>query len=350
VTVTSLLNTLAESRPLTESEAVALFDAIMSGEATPAQIGAALAMIQMRGPSVDEIVGAAAVMRDKAARVTPPDGLIVIDTCGTGGDGAQTFNISTGAAIVAAAAGRPHGLCVAKHGNRSVTSRSGSSDVLHSLGVALRVTPETLTRALLEAGICFCFAPAHHPAMKHAAPVRKDLGMRTIFNMLGPLTNPAGASRQVIGVFNPTVGEHLGAALLRLGSRHAMVVHGQFGSGGLDEISTAGSTHIIELLEGEIRSATLAPADLGVTPADPESLRSDGAEHSAATLRSIFAGESGPARDIVAVNAAAALVVGGVARDLDGGRAMAEAAIDDGSAKRSLAALAAITQEGALDG
>ncbi|MEM6749895.1 MAG: anthranilate phosphoribosyltransferase, partial [Planctomycetota bacterium] len=221
-----LLAQLVAGDPLGADQAMLAFSAIMSGDAEPAQTGALLALIQSRGPALDEIVGAARVMRAKSTKVAVPDGLTAVDTCGTGGDHAGTFNISTAAALVAAGAGRARGVCVAKHGNRAVTSKSGSSQVLETLGVKLMVKPEALPKCLSEAGLCFCFAPAHHPAMKHAAPVRAALGFRTIFNIVGPLTNPAGASRQVVGVFDPKLAGTVAEALMALGAERAMVVCG----------------------------------------------------------------------------------------------------------------------------
>ena len=342
-----------DGEPLTAAQATEAFELIMTGQVTPVQTGALLALIQARGATVDELVGAATVMRQKVARVQPPPGVTVVDTCGTGGDGAGTFNVSTAAAIVTAAAGRPHGVVVAKHGNRSVTSRSGSSQVLETLGVALAVPPETITRCLDEAGIGFCFAPAHHPAMKHAAPVRAELGFRTLFNLVGPLTNPAGATRQVIGVFHPRLTQTLAEVLQRLGSDRAMVVCGEMPRDTpgvlavIDELSTAGQSTITELRGGRVLDRKLDPTSLELPISHPSSLRVDGPDASAAMIRGVLNGEHGPARDIVVLNAAAALVVTDLAADLREGLDLAIAAIDDGNARAALDTLVRMTAEAA---
>lgn len=341
------LQKLVDGQTLNTQETVDCFNYLMSGDASPAQWGAVLAMMQLRKPTIEEITGAATVMREKSVKVQVPQGLTAIDTCGTGGDHAGTFNISTGAAIVAAAAGRPFNVAVAKHGNRSVTSKSGSSQVLETLGVKLKVTGETMTRCLDEAGLCFCFAPAHHPAMKYAVPVRQDLGFRTIFNMLGPLTNPAGAQHQVMGVFSADLTEPIANVLAKLGSKHAMVVHGQFGSGSIDELSTAGPTQISEVRDGRVTTWKVTTDELnklGVYLEDTAQLQVDSPDASASTLTSIIEGTKGPARDIVCLNAAAALVVAQVSKDLEEGVAQAQEAIDTGKAKAALATLVAITQ------
>ena len=347
-----LLQQLAAGAPLTAAQAVAAFDAIMTGRATPAQIGALLGLMQARGPTVDEITAAAQVMRQKVTPVAVPSGLTVIDTCGTGGDHAGTFNVSTAAALVAAAAGRPHGVAVAKHGNRSVTSQSGSSQVLEALGVKLPVGGDTLTRCLDAAGICFCFAPSHHPAMKYAAPVRAELGFRTIFNLLGPLTNPAGATRQVVGVFSAALTEPIAQVLANLGSEHAWVVHGQSAGGasaggpgdrGIDELSTLGPSRVSETRGLGVRTFAVDPDALGVARGDLAALQVAGPAASAAMIRAVLAGESGPPRDIVSLNAAAALVVAGLADDLEQGVAQAADAIDAGAAARTLDRLIALT-------
>ncbi len=345
------LNRLAAGQTLSEAQAVHAFDQIMTGHATPAQVGAMLALIQQRGPTADELLGGASVMRQHATPVTVPQGLRVIDTCGTGGDHAQTFNISTAGAIIAAAAGRPHNVAVAKHGNRSVTSKSGSSQVLEALGVKLNVSGPTLTRCLDDAGLCFCFAPAHHPAMKHVAPVRQELGFRTIFNLLGPLTNPAGAKRQVIGVFEPGLTELFAQVLNRLGSEHVMVVHGQMLADdgghetvGLDELSTGGPSRVSHLQGGQVRTYQIDPASVKLPTATLASLRVDSVAASAGVIREVFAGKPGPARDIVCLNAAAALVVADLAVDLQTGVELAAQAIDSRAAAGVLDRLAQITQ------
>lgn len=347
-----LLAQLVDGQPLSAEQAVDAFDQIMSGSAQPTQTAALLAMIQQRGATVDELVGAATVMRNKAAKVTVPKGLTAIDTCGTGGDHAGTFNISTASAIVAAGAGRALDLCVAKHGNKSVTSNSGSSQVLDTLGVKLAVSTDTLTKCLDEAGICFCFAPAHHPAMKHAGPVRADLGFRTLFNIVGPLTNPAGAPRQVMGVFSPKLTEMIAEVLLKLGSIHAMVVHGQMPDvdgggahqGGVDELSTCGPSRISIVRDGKVVTTEQDPTDLGLSLGHPSALLADGPEQSAQIITDILAGKDGAPREIVAINAAAALTVGGVVESIESGLAMAFDAIDTGKAKAALAALTELTQ------
>ena len=341
-----LLAQLVQGHPLSTAQTIEAFELIMTGQATPAQIGALLGMLQLRGPTVDEITGAATVMRAKAVKVAVPAGLTVIDTCGTGGDHAETFNISTAAALVAAAVGRPRGVAVAKHGNRSVTSKSGSSTVLETLGVKLAVSGETLTRCLDEAGICFCFAPAHHPAMKYAAPVRQELGFRTLFNMLGPLTNPAQAKRQVMGVFDAALTEPIANVLLRLGAERAMVVHGEFiaGISGLDELTTTGISRISEVYNGAVFTRHVNAAALGLTKADPAALRVESPQQSGAFLHQIFSGAKGAPRDIVTLNAAAALVVAGLAMDLSQGIALAQSAIDSGDVRRVLEKLIALTQ------
>lgn len=342
---------LVEGRSLDASQATAAFESIMSGEATPAQTAALLALIQQRGATADELVGAATVMREKVVPVSVPAGMTVIDTCGTGGDHAGTFNISTAAALVTAGAAHPHGMGVAKHGNRSVTSSSGSSSVLETLGVKLQVGSETLSQCLAEAGLCFCFAPNHHPAMKHAIGPRQELGFRTIFNLLGPLTNPAGARRQVIGVYDDALTEPIARVLDRLGAEHAMVVHGKTyaapdvteGGLGLDEITTTGPTRMTVLKGGELETTELHPADLGLQAASIAELRCDGPEASAAMVRGVLSGEPGPARDIVCLNAAAALVVADLAADLTEGLKLAARTLDNGGAQRALDRLVEIT-------
>jgi anthranilate phosphoribosyltransferase len=356
----ALLAQLVAGHTLTVAQAIEAFEAIMSGQSTSAQTAALLALIQMRGPTVHELVGAAQVMREKVTRVVVPKGYTAIDTCGTGGDHSGTFNISTAAALVTAAAGRHHGLVVAKHGNRAVTSQSGSSQVLEQLGVKLQVRGETLTRCLAEAGICFCFAPAHHPAMKHAAPVRQELGFRTLFNLVGPLTNPAGARRQVIGVFAEDLVDLIAEVLTKLEVEHALVVHGTLpdrrlgpprdpgeGVGRLDELSTCGPSHVAEVRGGVVRRYNIDPATFGLSYSHPSALHADGPEASATIIRHLLAGEPGPARDIVLLNAAAALWIGGVAKNLSEGLAHATAAINSHAAERTLDTLVQLTQQDA---
>ena len=298
----SLLAHLAVGRTLSRQEAIDAFEQIMTGAASPPQTAALLAMMQLRGPTVEEIAGAASVMRRHVKAVTVPGGVRVVDTCGTGGDHARTFNISTAAALVAAGAGRAHQVAVAKHGNRSVTSKSGSSQVLEALGVKLRVTDQTLGRCLEEAGVCFCFAPAHHPAMKYAAPIRAELGMRTIFNILGPLTNPAGVRHQLIGVFDPDLTEPMGQVLADLGTEHGMVVHGAVGEsgaasgghsggGGIDELTTTGLTRITTVREGKVSTSYFDACSLGLEHSRLESLQVDSVEASAEVVRGVLGGE-----------------------------------------------------------
>lgn len=344
-----LLAQLAAGDPLSAEQAIDAFEQIMTGQATHAQTAAMLALMHQRGATVDELVGAATVMRRKAVPVNVPDGLTVIDTCGTGGDHAGTFNISTAAAIVVAGAGRPHDVAVAKHGNKSVTSNSGSNQVLEALGVKIQVSEDTLTQCLDEAGLCFCFAPAHHPAMKYAAPIRAELGFRTIFNMVGPLTNPAGAKRQLIGVYASHFTMLVAEALARLGSERAMVVHGRIPDAdgthidGLDELSTAGPSQLSTLFNGQMRTEEITPDALGLSYSHPSALRADGPESSAKLIRTVLAGEHGPAHDIVCLNAAAALVVADLAGDLTEGLERAVEAIESGAAQQALDQLVAIT-------
>jgi anthranilate phosphoribosyltransferase len=339
-----LLAQLICDRPLSTPQAIDAFEQIMADRVNVAQMAALLALIQRRGATVEEITGAATVMRRHVTPVAVPDHLTVIDTCGTGGDHASTFNISTAAAIVAAAAGRPRHVAVAKHGNRAVTSKSGSSQVLETLGVKLRVAPATLTRCLDEAGLCFCFAPAHHPAMKHAAPVRADLGFRTIFNVLGPLTNPAAARRQVIGVFSESLTETIASVLQKLGTEQAMVVCGRHGDGALDELSTTGPTRVSHLRHDRIETSQIDPASLGLAAAAGDDLTADSAERSAEIIRQILGGRNGAARDIVLLNTAAALVVADLADGLLDGLEVAAEAIDSGAAAACLEKLVTLTQ------
>lgn len=339
----SILRDLAGGGALGAERAERAFELVMSGEATPAQIASLLTALSVRpgGPTTEEITGAARAMRNHVRPVEIPDGLTVIDTCGTGGDATGTFNVSTAAALIAAGAGAH----VAKHGNRSVTSNSGSSQVLEALGVNLQAELDRLTRCLAEAGLCFCFAPSHHPAMKHAAPVRKELGFRTVFNLLGPLTNPAGARRQVVGVYGAELTDALAEVLLNLGAEHAMVVHGQSPEGGLDELTTTGPSRVAVVRDGKVTSSTLAPEELGLERARLDDLRVESVEKSARLIRSILDGQEGPARDIAALNAGAALVVAGLASELSEGLAQAQEAIDAGRAGIALEKLVEITNE-----
>ena len=333
-----LLAKVASGTPLAESEAEAAFDIIMSGNATPAQMGGLLMALRVRGESVEEITGAARVMRAKAHRIQAP--LDAIDTCGTGGDASGTWNISTGAAIVVAACGVP----VAKHGNRAASSKSGAADVLQALGVNIECDMALVERALAEIGLCFLMAPRHHTAMRNVGPTRVELGTRTIFNLLGPLSNPAGARRQLLGVFSKEWVEPLARVLARLGSEAAWVVHG---SDGLDEITTTGITHVAELKGGTVRTFEIAPEDAGLARAEPAALKGGDAAANAAAITRLLAGEPGAYRDIVLLNSAAAFLVAGKVPDLVSGVALARRAIDGGDARRILDRLVAVTNGGA---
>ncbi|WP_428149130.1 anthranilate phosphoribosyltransferase [Brevundimonas sp.] len=328
-----LLAKLVDGRTLTSEEAGDFFAACLRGEPTPAQVAAAVTALRIRGETVEEIAAFAQAMRDAAVTLDHP--YDVIDTCGTGGDGAHTFNISTAAALVLAGAG----LKVAKHGNRAMSSKSGSSDVLGVLGVDLTAGLAQQRQALDEAGIAFLFAPAYHGAMRHVGPVRAEIGFRTVFNLLGPLSNPAGAKRQVMGVYDPRLLEPLAEVLGRLGATRAWTVHGQ----GLDELTTTGPTDVAEWKDGRVRRFEVTPEDAGVPRADIQSLRGGDAETNAEALTALLAGQTGPYRDVVLLNAAAALVVADKAPDLKAGVVLAAAAIDDGKAAEALAGLARIT-------
>lgn len=339
-----LLSKLVDGQTLGMPEAIEAFDLIMTGQAEPAQTGAMLAMISQRGPTVEELAGAATVMREKVVPVAVPDGLTVIDTCGAGGTGSKFFNISTAAALVAAAAGRPKGVCVAKHGNRSVTSRSGSSNVLEQMGVNLQATPETLTRCLDEAGMCFCFAPAHHPAMKYAGPIRAALGFRTVFNLIGPLTNPAGARRQLIGVPSKAIGDLLAQVLIALDAERIILVNSVLPDGTpLGELTTFGPSHAIELHHGMLNEYPIDPATLDLPFAVPDSVTIDTPADSAKLVGRVLDNANGPARDIVCLNAAAALLVADAAESLEDGLEQANEAISRGAAKRVLETLVTLT-------
>ena len=331
--VKGLLAKLVDGRVLSSEEAHAFFAACLRGEPTPAQVAAAVTALRIRGETVDEIAAFATAMRDAALTLDHP--YDVIDTCGTGGDGQHTFNISTAAALVLAGAG----LKVAKHGNRALSSKSGSSDVLSVLGVNLAATPAQQLRALDTAGIAFLFAPTYHGAMRHVGPVRAEIGFRTVFNLLGPLSNPAGAKRQVMGVYDPRLLEPLAEVLGRLGGTRAWTVHGQ----GLDELTTTGPTEVAEWKDGTVRRFTVTPQDAGLPLASIDDIRGGDAEVNAAALTALLAGERGPYRDIVLLNAAAALVVGERADDLAQGVEQAARVIDDGHAAQALAALVAAT-------
>lgn len=322
-------------RDLTGGEMTEVMNIIMTGQATPAQIGGFLVGLRMKGETVEEVAAAAKVMRELSARVSVPQQHLV-DTCGTGGDGSGIFNVSTAAAIVAAAAGAK----VAKHGNRSVTSKSGSADVLEAAGVKIGITPEQVAECIKQCGVGFMFAPAHHGAMKHAIGPRREMGVRTIFNVLGPLTNPAGAPNQVLGVFDRHLLEPMAQVLQRLGSRHVMIVHA---ADGLDEISIADKTDIAELKDGKISVYSLTPEELGCTRSSLDSLKVGDAAGSLNLMRRVFDGEKGPAQDIIALNAGAAIYVSGIADGLKAGIERARKAIADGAAKDKLAKLIAVS-------
>ena len=328
-----LLAKLVDGRILSADEAHAFFAACLRGEPTPAQVAAAVTALRIRGETVEEIAAFATAMREAARTLDHP--YDAIDTCGTGGDGQHTFNISTAAALVLAGAG----LKVAKHGNRAMSSKSGSSDVLSVLGVNLQAGPEQQRRSLDEAGIAFLFAPAYHGAMRHVGPVRAEIGFRTVFNLLGPLSNPAGARRQVMGVYDPRLLEPLAQVLGRLGATRAWTVHGQ----GLDELTTTGETEVAEWKDGAVRRFTVTPEEAGLPRADLDDLRGGDAEENALALRALLDGASGAYRDIVLLNAAAALVVADRAADLAEGAAQAAAVIDDGRAAKALADLVEAT-------
>ncbi len=327
------LQALLEKRDLQESEMGEAFDLIMSGEATPAQIAGFIIALRMKGETVSEIAGGAGSMRRHAVRIDT-GGLPVVDTCGTGGDESGSFNISTAAAIVTAGAGVP----VAKHGNRAISSACGSADVLMALGVNLDIPPEQVEDCVREAGIGFLFAPKLHPAMKYAMGPRKELGVRTIFNMLGPLTNPAGARGQILGVFSAELTEPFAEVLGRLGSRRAFVVHGH---DGMDEITTTAPTRVSELVDGRVKTYELDPLRFIDDYATADDLMGGDAEKNAGIIRSVLQGEKSPARDIVCLNAAAAIVAGEKVDSLDAGWKIANEAIDSGAAAGALEKLVA---------
>ncbi|HET9123080.1 MAG TPA: anthranilate phosphoribosyltransferase [Acidiferrobacteraceae bacterium] len=325
---------MAERRDLSSDEMRAVMQAIMTGAATPAQIGAFLMGLRMKGETVDEVAAAAAVMRALATGVEVPDSQYLVDTCGTGGDGRCTLNISTASAFVVAAAGGR----VAKHGNRSVSSRSGSADVLEAAGVRLDLAAAEVADCIAEVGVGFLFAPQHHLAMQHALGPRREMGIRTLFNMLGPLTNPAQARRQLVGVFHPRLVRMFAEVLARLGSEHALIVHG---AEGLDEISLAGPTQVAELRDGAIREFVVTPEEFGFIRAPVEALVVRDAAESLARMRALLGGEPGPAGDVVALNAGAAIYVAGLASDLAGGVHRARTLLAAGQPLARLEALAA---------
>ncbi|HZP21327.1 MAG TPA: anthranilate phosphoribosyltransferase [Bauldia sp.] len=324
----------ASGKPLTRAEAEEAFGIIMSGDATPAQIGGFLMALRVRGETVDEIAGAVSAMRAKMLKVeAPPD---AIDVVGTGGDSASTYNISTTSAFVVAGAGVP----VAKHGNRALTSKSGAADVLTALGVKIDIPPAKIAESIREAGIGFMFAPAHHSAMRHVGPTRVELGTRTIFNLLGPLSNPAGVKRMLVGVFAPEYVEPVAHVFRELGAEAAWVIHG---AGGLDEISVLGPTKVAQLKDGVVTTFEVSPGDVNMAFASVESIRGGDAKHNAQALFEVLRGQTGPYRDTVLLNAGAALVVAGRAANLAEGVSLATAAIDQGKARAALEKLVAVS-------
>jgi anthranilate phosphoribosyltransferase len=333
--ITDALARLLDGQDLTREESRRVMDSIMSGEATPAQIGGFLVALRLKGETADEIAGAAEAMRDHVIPVKPARDDLV-DTAGTGGDGGKTFNISTAAALVAAAAGAG----VAKHGNRSVSSQSGSADVLEQLGFNLELEPERIADSIDTLGFGFMFAPTHHPAMKHAGPVRRELAARTVFNVLGPLTNPAGARAQVVGVYSPLLVPVIADVLARLGARRAFVVHG---AGGIDELSPAGPNLVCEVVDGDVRQREIDPLELGVDRCDPDELRGGTPEENARRIREVFTGGNGGRRSAILLNAAGAIAAGGHAVDLREGLAAAREALDSGAAAERLDQLVAFS-------
>jgi anthranilate phosphoribosyltransferase len=345
--IAEAVRALVDRKDLSRIEAAAAMEAIMSGAATNAQIAAFLTALRMKGETVEELIGFAQVMREKAVKVrtrasevvgaTGTDREMLIDTAGTGGDASGTFNVSTATAFVVAGAG----LKVAKHGNRSVSSLCGSADVVETLGINIELSAAKVARCVDEVGIGFLYAPLLHTAMKHVMAARREMGIRTVFNMLGPLTNPAGANAQVIGVYSDALTEPLARALAELGTLRAYVVHGD---DGLDEISNTGPSHISEVREGVVRSSTVRPEDFGLPRSSLQDLRGGDREENAAIVRHVLAAEAGPRRDIVLMNAAAALVVGGKAQDFKEGVALAAESVDSGAAAAKLAGLIALSQ------
>lgn len=330
----SLIGRVAAGERLSVAQAEAAFNVMMAGEATPAQMGGLLMGLRVRGETVDEITGGAKAMRARALKVEAPEG--AIDTCGTGGDAKGTFNISTAAALVIASCGVP----VAKHGNRALSSRSGSADVLAALGVNIDADMALVSQAMHEANIGFLMAPRHHGAMRHVAPARVELGTRTIFNLLGPLSNPAGAKRQLIGVFSRDWLRPIAEVLRNLGSERVWVVHG---ADGMDELTTTGVTYVVELRDGEINEFEITPADAGVAQSTLDDLKGGDGEANAADMIALLEGKPGALRDIVVLNAAAALMIAGRVETLKDGAAIAINAIESGAAKATLNKLVEIT-------
>ena len=336
--IQEVIGKLLDGTQLARAEARAVMDEIMRGEATPAQIGGFLVALRSKGETADEITGCAEAMRDHVL-VVRPDRHDLVDTAGTGGDGAHTINISTAAALVAAAAGAG----VAKHGNRAVSSACGSADVLEALGFTLAQEPQRIARSIDELGFGFLFAPSHHPAMRHAAAVRRELATRTVFNVLGPLTNPAGARAQVVGVYSPGLVRTIADVLARLGARRAYVVHGE---GGIDELSPVGQNLVAEVVDGEVLERRLDPeSELGIPRCSLDELRGGSPAENAEAIREVFAGASGGRRDAILLNAAGAIAAGGHAADLREGLEVARRTIDSGAAAERLELLIAFSRE-----
>jgi anthranilate phosphoribosyltransferase len=332
-----IIGKVATGATLSVEEMQTALEIMMSGVATPAQMGAFLMALRVRGETVEEITGAARLMREKMLKVNAPPG--AVDIVGTGGDGHGTFNVSTCASIVSAGAG----LKIAKHGNRSVSSISGASDVLSALGVKVDLSPLQVEREIEEAGVGFMWAPLHHSALKHWAPIRGELAIRTVFNLLGPICNPAGVKRQVVGVFSWHWVEPIAHVLKNLGADHVWVVHGH---DGLDEITTTGSTDVAELKDGKITVFEVTPADAGLPPAKLSDLKGGDAAFNAQAIRDVLAGKKGPFRDIVLLNTAAALIVGGSATNLTDGVALAAHSIESGAARAALDRLVEVSNRG----
>jgi anthranilate phosphoribosyltransferase len=336
VNVQQALAQLLDGHDLSRDEARTVMNEIMGGEATPAQIGGFLVALRLKGETADEITGCAEAMRQHVLAVRPTRDDLV-DTAGTGGDRAGTINISTAAALVAAAAGAG----VAKHGNRAVSSASGSADVLEALGFRLELPPALIERSIDELGFGFLFAPTHHPAMRYAAPVRQELATRTVFNVLGPLTNPAGARAQVVGVYAPTLVRTIAEVLAQLGARRAFVVHG---ADGIDELSPTGPNLVCEVVDGGVHERVIDPLELGVPRCDPDELRGGSPEENAAAIRAVFEGENGGRRSAVLLNAAGAIAAAGHAQDLREGLGLAKDALDSGAAATRLDELIGFSQ------
>ena len=330
------IEAIAFGHSLSMEEASTVMREIMGGEATPSQLGAFLTALRLKGETPQEVAGMATVMREKALRVEV-DGTLV-DTAGTGGDRKGSFNISTAAAFIAAASG----LKVAKHGNRAASGSCGSADVLESLGVKIDLGPQGVKRCIEDVGIGFMFAPTFHPAMRYAAPVRREIGIRTVFNILGPLTNPAGAQCQLVGIADPSLGDKMSEVLRLLGSRHSLVVHGE---DGLDELTLGAKTRIWEVQDGSVRSYVVSPEELDMPRVSSEALKGGDGEKNADILRHTFRGEEGPIRDVVLVNGAAILMVGGMAQDLREGIGLARQAIDSGEALKKVEGLVELSQQ-----